>query len=90
MLLPRLVSFLFFLMEDPLYILITKEKGPVERGKPKVEELGVGGEMTVVLSSGRGLDTQRVTGGLQLRTSTFSAKSKASAGARETGRLLRE
>lgn len=86
LLFPCLFSFLF--NGRPLYILKTKIKGPVERGKPKMG--GVGGDVTVVLRSGRGLDTLRVTGSLQLLTSIFSAKSKARAGARGLGRLLRE
>lgn len=55
-----------------------------------MEEAGVGGDVTVVLRSGRGLDTLRVTGSLRLLTSIFSAKSKARAGARGPGRLMRE
>lgn len=55
-----------------------------------MEEVGVGGEMTMVLRPRRGLDTLRITVSLQLLTSIFAAKSKASPGTRGTGRLLRE
>lgn len=83
-------SFLLFFTEDPFIYLLTKAKGPVERGKPKMEEVGAGGEMTMVLRPGRGLDTLRRTGSLQLLTSIFAAKSKASPGTGGTGGLLRE
>lgn len=73
--------------ERPLCIFITKEKGPVEKGKLKMEELGTEDGSTLILRSGHGLPACKQGAGsqgdrLQLPTSGFLASRKQGQGPR--------
>ena len=68
---------MLLLNERPLYIFITKRKGPVERGKLKMEEVEVGDGRIFILRPGHGLESLQGRDRkprLQLLTPLFSAK----------------